>query len=70
MILIHDSKYFTVHSQGNGAYFLITRKSDGADLFLQGEDASIFGDSLDQTNEVYTDDDVCAEYSDVMEPTQ
>lgn len=68
MIIIHNSNRYTIRSHGNGAIFLVSRKADEHELFLQGDDAVAFGDALDNTSDHYQDDDVCAEYDHVMRP--
>lgn len=59
---------YKIKSTGNGAFYTITRLSDGACVFLEGDDALEFEKSLETTNERFTDDDVCALYDDVMKP--
>ena len=59
---------YKIESSGNGACWTITRLSDNASLFLQGEDALIFGKELESTHDLYTDDDVCSIYDSQLMP--
>lgn len=59
---------YTIKSSGNGAFWSVVRLADDASLFLQGDDAVIFGEKLDSTHDRYTDDDVCAEYDEQFAP--
>lgn len=58
---------YKIESNGNHAFFTITRRSDGASVSLQGDDAFEFSRRIDHTNDRYTDDDVCAEYDSAMQ---
>ena len=58
---------YQIDSTGNGAFFTITRLTDGATVFFQGDDAVQFGVYLSYTNDHYTDDDLCASYQHLME---
>ena len=57
---------YAITSQGNGAFYLLTRLADMKSLVLQGDDALTFGRMLETTHDGYTDDDACDEYSDVF----
>lgn len=47
MVLITETDKYLVYSQGNGLLMRIVRKHDGADCFLQGDDASVLEGELD-----------------------
>lgn len=64
---------YEVRSGGNAAFYLITRLSDGAEVFLQGDDASAFDclmDWVDGTDDAELQDircdDACSAYDTVM----
>lgn len=50
-----------------GGLFVTIYAPDGRTAFLQGDEAGAFLERIDQTNERYTDADVCAEYDSVCE---
>lgn len=60
------TRRYSIESKGNGAFVTVTRLRDGASVFFQGDDAVTFTAELDATHERWTDDDVCAEYDEVM----
>lgn len=60
------SKRYKVESTGNWLFVTITRRRDGASVFLQGDEAETFMDQIDDTS-VFQLDDVCSEYDDVMQ---
>ena len=60
------SRYY-IKSQYNGAFFTIERLSDGASVFMQGDDADEFRWQLECTSDRFTIDDLCAQYDDVMQ---
>ena len=53
---------YRIESTGNGAFYTLTRLSDGETRFIQDESAAIFGEALDATNSMFTDDDLADEY--------
>jgi hypothetical protein len=53
---------YSIESYGNGIVFLLVRISDGASIFLQGDDALRLSDELEQTTEWFSDDDVAEQY--------
>ena len=53
---------YEIISHGNGWAYQIVRKEDGESVWIQDDDASAFGEAVSNTNNVYTDADVCAEY--------
>ena len=55
---------YEIVSSGRGLFWTVTRLTDGAQLFLQGDDAEYFGTQLDATHASYDEDDVCDEYAD------
>jgi len=57
---------YKIESQFNGTSWLITRTTDNARLFLQGDDALTFGKQLESTSESYSEDDVCEEFSELF----
>lgn len=65
-VTIYTSKRYSVDSMGNGAFVTVTRLTDGASVFMQGDDAVTFREELDAAGEIYTADDVCSEYDEVM----
>ena len=54
---------YQIDSTGNGAFWTIKRLSDGATLFLQGDDAVLFDKLLECTTDAYCDDALCDEYA-------
>lgn len=51
------------HYEAQLSGVVITRLKDGATVFLQtGDDAGQFWDQIDASNDLWTEDDVCAEY--------
>lgn len=54
---------FTVEGYGNGYSYVITDKKTGKSVNLQ---ADIFDQEMQATNDFWTLEDLCAEYSDVM----
>lgn len=61
-IQLNRTGSFQIESYGNGLFYEIVRKSDGATEFLQGEDAVRLSQELEQTTERITDDDVVWQY--------
>lgn len=61
-----EGRRYRIDSSGNGLYLTITRLADFASVTLCGDDAVAFGKRLDATTDAYTDDDLCAEYDDVL----
>ena len=57
-----DMDEYEVISHGNGWAYQIIRKEDGESVWLQDDDATAFGDVLNNTNSVYRDSDACAKY--------
>lgn len=57
-----DASAFLIESFGNGLFYQIARRSDGATVFLQGEDAIRLDEELERTDERVTDDDVVSQY--------
>ena len=53
---------YEITSHGNGWAYQIIRREDGESVWLQDDDALIFGDVLSNTNSIFTDSDACAEY--------
>lgn len=47
-VVIERGDGYTVTSFGNGLSYLIKRESDGKEVFLQGEDATLWRDDYDQ----------------------
>jgi hypothetical protein len=46
-VIIDQGEGYTVESHGNGVAYLITRERDGAERFIQGDDATLFRDEYD-----------------------
>lgn len=46
-VIIDQNEGYTIESHGNGLAYAITRESDGASVFIQGDDASMFRDEYD-----------------------
>ncbi|HLX60901.1 MAG TPA: hypothetical protein VKX17_06425 [Planctomycetota bacterium] len=61
---LNHTRAFEIESWSNGYFYEITRKSDGASVFLQGDDAIRLSDELERTTERFTDDDVVWQYFD------
>lgn len=57
-----DRRYH-INSTGNGALVCIERLSDGASLFLQGDDAARFVAETEHTGGACSEDDVCEQYA-------
>lgn len=66
--IVHTGQRYTVESGGNGVYVVIHRNADGADVGLQGDEATDFLDELDAATEHRRGggDDLCADYDEVM----
>jgi hypothetical protein len=56
---------YRIEMQSNIPTFLVTRLADGAELFLQGDDAIRFDCELDAA---WQQDDVCDEYAEQFAP--
>jgi hypothetical protein len=59
---------YSIKTDGNGLTAIITRNSDGATAFLQGDDAAILLAELTNADN-WTDDDVCDQYANLFVPT-
>jgi hypothetical protein len=46
-VIIDQGEGYKVESHGNGVAYLITRERDGAEQFIQGDDATLFRDEYD-----------------------
>jgi hypothetical protein len=66
MQTIIRARHYEIKSAFNGAQYIIVRLTDGKSVSLQGDDAAQFSRDLDATTHLYTDDDLCAEYDEVM----
>ena len=58
---------YKIESLCNGAFWTITRLSDGKSAFLQGDIARCFERELDATYASCTDDDICDAYDTLLE---
>lgn len=59
---------FKIETHGNGWAYTITCRADGRSVFLQDGDAVEFGGELEAaTKHGRAWDDVCADYSEVMQ---
>lgn len=54
---------YSIESRAWGAFMTIKRLSDGASVFLQGDDAIRFNHELELA---YTDDEAASKYDDVL----
>lgn len=61
-----EGRRYRIDTTGNGLYATITRLSDWSSVTLCGDDAAAFCQRLDATTDAFTDDDLCAEYDDVL----
>ena len=62
-----SQRRYEIKSQASRAFYTITRLSDGASVFLQGDDAGYFRDDLLMIDRgfgtsAYLEDDLCDEY--------
>lgn len=66
-IRVHTGPRYQVDSWGNGAAYALTRISDGASCFFQGDDANIFRAELDADVETaYLEGTLLSAYDDIM----
>lgn len=57
-----EESAYLIESVGNGLLCQITRRSDGATVFLQGDGAIQLDEALGRTSDHVTDDDVVSLY--------
>ena len=67
--IIFNSPSYCIRSYGNGDAYLVTRRTDNAECFFQGDDATIFSGALDVAfihgrNAINS---LCAGYDEIME---
>lgn len=67
VVTIIETARYRVESYGRGWAYLVTRKSDGATLWTQDEDASMLREELESTHEHWSYDDVLCEYDGVFQ---
>lgn len=60
------AKRYKIVSSYGGAYFDVTRLSDGAGMFFQGDDADELRCQLEGCETSEQADEICAQYDDVM----
>ena len=59
---------YKIETTHNGAFYTITRLADGASIFLQGDDAVLFGDRIEGLPAGSEEEDrVCEDYDAVMQ---
>jgi hypothetical protein len=63
---IFKGRRYSIKSEYNGAFYLLTRLADGATVFMQGDDADEIRCQIECVSERFTADDLCAQYDDVM----
>lgn len=74
MALHTESNNYRLETQGNGLFALLTRKSDGATVFFQGDDsaiivntANVIGNTLDSPEDMgKAFDRAMSDYDDIM----
>lgn len=67
MVTIYTSNRYSIQSEGNGAFIVVTRLADQKSFFMQDEDAVQFMNEGEPWVNMDTGDQVISEYEDLFQ---